>query len=156
MNTDNVSAPGNESKDERAFEKLVMWASSFSIGLLGSFLASLKQVNPTIVFKFTFETVAAFVGGAVLTAFFLHVVLHGSKKRRAALVIVAAIASVVLYFLFGIENTSRANRSDVTIGTVLAVTVLSFVAWVIWRLTRFLESDQQQNADPQQDQRPPR
>ena len=156
MNTDNLPAPGNETKDERAFEKLVMWASSFSIGLLAAFLASLKQVNPTIVFKFTFETVAAFVGGAVLTTFFLRVVLHGSKKRRAALVIVAAIASVVLYFLFGIENTSRANRSDVTIGTVLAVTVLSFVAWVIWRLTRFLESDQQQNADPQQDGRRPR
>ena len=151
MSTDKISPPSNASKDERAFEKLVMWASSFSIGLLASFLASLKQVNPTIVFKFTFETVAAFVGGALLTAFFLRVVLHGSKKRRAALVIVAAIASVVLYFLFGIENTARANRSDVTIGTVLAVTVLSFVAWVIWRLGRFLESDQQENSDPRQD-----
>jgi multisubunit Na+/H+ antiporter MnhB subunit len=147
MNTDKVSAPANESKEERAFEKLLMWASSFSIGLLAAFLTSLKQVNPTIVFKFTFETVAAFVGGAVLTALFLRVVLHGSKKRRAALVLIAAVVSVVLYFCFGIENTSRANRSDVTIGTVLAVTVLSFVAWVIWRLGKYFESDDQRNRD---------
>jgi Na+/proline symporter len=136
-----------ESKEERAFEKLLMWVSSLSIGVLAASMASLKQVNPTIVFKFTFETVAAFVGGAVLTAFFLRVVLHGSKKRRAALVLAAAIASVVLYFLFGIENTTRANRSDVMIGTVIAVTVLSFVAWVIWRLGKFFESDDQRNRD---------
>ena len=147
MNPDKASAPVTVSKEERAFENLVMWTSSFSIGVLAAFLASLKQVNPTIVFKFTFETVAAFVGGTVLTALFLRVVLHGSKKRRAALVLVAAVVSVVLYFCFGIENTSRANRSDVTIGTVLAVAVLSFVAWLIWRLGKYFESDDQRNRD---------
>jgi len=147
MNTSKPSLPLNESREERAFEKLVMWASSFSIGLLAAFLASLKQVNPTIVFKFTFETVAAFVGGAALTVLFLRVVLHGSKKRRAALVIAAAVVSVVLYFSFGIENTSRANRSDVTIGTVIAVTVLSFLGFVIWRLGKYFESDTERNND---------
>jgi len=147
MNTSKPSAPLNESREERAFEKLMMWASSFSIGLLAAFLASLKQVNPTIVFKFTVLTVIGFVGGAVLTAIFLRIVLHGSKKRRAPLVFAAAIVSVILYFLFGIENTSRANRSDVMVGTVCAVAVLSFVAWVIWRLGRYLESDQQQRED---------
>ncbi len=149
MNPSKISTPLAESKEERAFEKLVMWTSSFSIGVLAAFLASLKQVNPTIVFKFTFETVAAFVGGAVLTAFFLRVVLHGSKKRRATLVIAAAVVSVVLYFCFGIENTSRANRSDVTIGTIFAVAVLSFVAWVIWRLGKYFESDQPEDQDPE-------
>ena len=136
-----------ESKEERAFEKLVMWASSFSIGLLAAFLASLKQVNPTIIFKFTFETVLAFAGGAVLSALFLRIVLHGNKKRRAPLVFAAAIVSVLLYFAFGIENTARVHRSDVMVGTAFAVAVLSFVAWVIWRLGRYLESDDQRNRD---------
>src|SRR6185503_7126340 len=147
MSTDKISPPSNASKDERAFEKLVMWASSFSIGLLAAFLASLKQVNPTIVFKFTFETVAAFAVGAVLTAVFLRVVLHGSKKRRAALVIAAAAVSVVLYFAFGIENSARANRSDVLVGTIIAVAVLSFLGFVIWRLGKYFESDDQRNRD---------
>jgi len=146
MNTSKIPLPA-ESKDERAFEKLVMWASSFSIGVLAAFLASLKQVNPTIVFKFTFLTVLAFAGGAVLTALFLRIVLHGSKKRRAPLVFAAAIVSVILYFLFGIENTSRASRSDVVVGTVIALTVLSFLAFVIWRLGKYFESDGERNQD---------
>ena len=82
-----------------------------------------------------------------MTALFLRIVLHGDKKRRAILVVAAAIASVVIYFLFGIKNTSRENRSDVAVGTVIAVMVLSLVAWVLWRLARFLEADQQQNRD---------
>ena len=141
MNPSKTSLP-SESKEERAFEKLVMWTSSFSIGLLAALLASLKQVNPSIVLQFSFLTVLGFVGGAVLTAFFLRAVLHGDKKRRAILVVAAAIVSVVLYFAFGIKNTTQANRSDVIIGTIIAVTVLSFLAWVIWRVGKYLESDQ--------------
>src|SRR4051812_46772828 len=126
MNTSKIPMPLNDSKGERDFEKLVMWVSSLSIGVLAGFLASLKQVNPSIVFHFSILTVIGFVGGAVFTALFLRAVLHGNKKRRALLVVVAAIASVLIYFVFGIENTSRENRHDVVIGTVLAVTVLSF------------------------------
>lgn len=147
MNTIKISTPSTESKEGRAFEKLVIWASCFSIGVLAAFLASLKQVNPTIVFKFTFETVAAFVVGAVLTGMFIRLVLHASKKRRAILVLAAAIISVLLYFLFGIENTSRANRSDVMVGTAFAVAVLSFLAYVIWRLGKYFESDPGQDRD---------
>jgi Na+/proline symporter len=147
MNTSKGTMPLNDSKEGRDFEKLVMWASSFSIAVLAALLASLKQVNPSIVLRFSVATILAFVGGAVLTPLFLRVVMHGSKKRRAILVIAAAIVSVLTYFLFGIENTSQENRTDVTIGTAIAVMVLSFVAWLLWRLARFLESDQQQNRD---------
>ena len=147
MNLSKISMPLNDSKQERDFEKLVMWVSSFSIGLLAALLASLKQVNPSIVLKFSFETVLAFVGGGVLTAFFLRAVLHGNKKRRAVLVVAAAIVSVLTYFLFGIKNTSQANRSDVTIGTAIAVTVLSFLAWVIWRVGKYFESEEQRQRD---------
>jgi len=142
MNTSKLSIPSNDSKEGRAFEKLVMWASCFSIGVLAASLASLKQVNPTIVFKFTLETVLAFVAGGVLTGLFIRLVLHAGKKRRPVLVLAAAIVSVLLYFLFGIENTARANRSDVLVGTAFAVAVLSFLAYVIWRLGKFFESDQ--------------
>ena len=82
MNTSKLSIPSNDSKEGRAFEKLVMWASCFSIGVLAASLASLKQVNPTIVYKFTLETVLAFVAGGVLTGLFIRLVLHAGKKRR--------------------------------------------------------------------------
>ena len=147
MNPNKISMPLNDSKEGRDFQKLVLWASSFSIALLVGFLASLKQVNPTIVIRFSVASVIGFIGGGVLTALFLRVVMHANKKRRAMLVLAAAIVSVVLYFLFGIENTASENRSDVTIGTLIAVTVLSFLAFMLWRLTRYLEADQEQNKD---------
>jgi len=107
----------------------------------------LKQVNPTIIMQFSVASVVGFVGGGVLTALFLRIVLHGNKRRRSVLVFAAAIASVVGYFLFAIKNVARETRSDVIIGTIAALTVLSFLAWVIWRLGQYLESDQKNQDD---------
>lgn len=133
------------SKGSPDFEKLVMWTSSLSIAAMACFLASLKQVNPTIEVRFTVGSAIAFVAGGILTALFLRALLHGNKRRRAGLVVLAAIGSVAGYFLLSIEKTSSANRSDVVIGTIIAVAVLSFVAWLLWNLSRFLERDDAEN-----------
>ena len=53
-----------------------------------------------------------------------------------------AIAAVLGYVAFGINNVSPENRSDVTIGTAIAIAVLTFVGWLLWRVARFLEADQ--------------
>jgi len=147
MNTRKISMPLNDSKDGRDFQKLVVWASSFSIALLAGFLASLKQVNPVIQIRFTVGSAVAFVVGGILTAIYLRIVLKANKRKRAFLVVGAAVVCVLGYFLMGIENTARENRSDVTVGTAIAVTVLSFVALVLWRVTRFLEADQTEHGD---------
>ena len=147
MNTSNIQSAAGDSKDGRDFEKLVIWASSFSIAMLAGFLASLKQVNPAILIRFTPGSVVAFVAGGILTAVFLRLVLKAGKRKRAFLVVGAAVVCVAGYFLLGIENTSRENRSDVTVGAAIAVTVLSFMAFVLWRLTRYLEADQAERGD---------
>jgi hypothetical protein len=139
--------PSNDSKQERDFEKLVKWASSFSIAVLGACIGSLKQVNPSIELQFSAGTVVGFVGGGVLTALFLRIVLHGDKRRRSVMVFAAAIASVLGYFLFAIKNAARENRGDFIIGTVAALTVLSFLAFVIYRVGKFFESDQPDDSD---------
>jgi peptidoglycan/LPS O-acetylase OafA/YrhL len=141
MNTSNIPLAPADSKDGRDFEKLVMWVCSLSIGAMAGFLASLKQVNPAIQIRFSVATVIAFVAGGILTALFLRVVLRAEKRRRTLLVVAAAIVCVLGYFLIGIKDTSHENRSDVTIGTVAAVIVLSGVAFVIWRVGKFFESD---------------
>ena len=147
MNTSKVSIPLDDSKEGRDFQKLVMRASSFSIALLAGFLASLKQVNPAIQIRFTVGSAVAFIVGGILTAIYLRIVLRANKRKRAFLVVSAAVVCVLGYFLMGIENTARENRSDVAVGTAIAVTVLSFVALVLWRLTRFLEADQEEHRD---------
>lgn len=143
--------PGEESPENspqgRNFEKLVVWTSTFSIAVLAGFLASIKQVNPAVRFQFSaLSVIALFVGGA-LTFVFLRSVLSPNKKRRALLVMIVAVAALLGYFAFGIKNVSSENRRDVTIGTAIAVAVLAFLGWVLWRISKFFEGDQQKNRE---------
>lgn len=137
----------DETKDARDFEKLVIWISTLSVALMAGLLASVKQVNPAVHFKFSLFTVIAFFAGGALTALFLRFVLAGNKRRRGLLVVVVAIACVLGYFLFGIKKVSAENRKDVTIGTAVALAVLSIVGWLLWRVGRYFERDEQRNQD---------
>lgn len=143
--------PGEESSENsrqsRDFEKLVIWTSTFSIAVLAGFLASIKQVNPAVRFQFSALSVIAFFVGGALTFVFVRSVLSPNKKRRALLVVIVAVAALLGYFAFGIKNVSSENRRDVTIGTALAVAVLAFLGWVLWRVSRFFEGDEQRNRD---------
>lgn len=133
--------PAEESKESKLFEKLVMWVSSLSIAAMAGFLASLKQVNPVIRIQFSVLTVVAFVLGGVIMALFLRIVLHGNKRHRAFIVVAAAVLAMLGYFLLGLRSASPQNRDDMIIGTVAAVIVLSCVAFVLWRVGRYFESD---------------
>lgn len=145
MITTQANPPPDTSREGRLFEKLVLWVSAFSIAVTAGFLASLKQVNPAVIIHFNAVSVIAFLLGGAITFWFLRVVLGGNKRHRALWVIVAAIVCVLGYFLFGIKNAAQENRSDVTVGTIIAVAVLSFVGWLLWKVSRFLESDQAAN-----------
>jgi peptidoglycan/LPS O-acetylase OafA/YrhL len=152
MSTNKIPVALDDSKDDRTFERLVVWVSALSIAAMAGFLASLKQVNPVIEVRFSAATVIAFVAAGVLTTLFLRMVLHTEKRWRTPLVVTAVILSVLGYFLIGIKDTAKQNRSDVMIGTALAVAVLSCVALVLWRLGHFLESDELENQDKRRDE----
>jgi hypothetical protein len=147
MNTSKVSMALPDSKDGRDFEKLVLWLSTASIAVVAGFLASIKQVNPTLEIRFTAISVVAFIAGGVVTALFLRGVLRANKKRRAFLVVAAAALCLLGYFIMGIDKTSRENRIDVTIGTALALATLSCGGFLLWRIFRFLNAEEPQNED---------
>jgi peptidoglycan/LPS O-acetylase OafA/YrhL len=136
-----------ETNDERDFEKLVIWVSTFSIAVMAGFLASIKQVNPAVQFRFSIFSVLAFIAGGALTALFLRFILNGNRGRKGLLVVGVAIACVLGYFFIAIRDVPPDTRRDVTVGTVAAVIVLSFLAFVLWRVTRFFESDPQRDRD---------
>ena len=137
----------SDSKDSRDFEKLVIWVSTLSIAVMAGFLASIKQVNPAVQFRFSVFSVVAFIAGGALTALFLLFILKGNKSRKGLLVLAVAIACVLCYFFIGIKHVSAENRQDVTIGAAIAVAVLAFLGSVLWRIIKFLESDQQRNRE---------
>jgi len=147
MSTRKIPLAAGDSKDGRDFEKLVVWVSTFSIAVMAGFLASLKQVNPAIQIRFDAVSVVAFVLGGVLTAVFLRIVLKANKRRRTLLVVGAAIVCVLGYFALAIKDTAHENRSDVTIGTAIAVAVLSSVALVLWRVIHYFEADPSDERD---------
>jgi peptidoglycan/LPS O-acetylase OafA/YrhL len=146
MNTSKIRLEADDSKDGRDFEKLVLWVSSLSIAVMAAFLTSLKQVNPAIQLRFTVGSVVAFALGGILTAVFLRMILKADKRKRTFLVVGAMVVCVLGYFLMGIEKTSSENRSDVTIGTAIAVAVLSCVALVLWRVIIISKRIQPTNA----------
>jgi peptidoglycan/LPS O-acetylase OafA/YrhL len=147
MNPSKIRLAAGDSKDSRDFEKLVVWVSTFSIAVMAGFLASLKQVNPAIQVRIDAVSVVAFILGGVSTAVFLRIVLKANKRRRALLVVGAAIVCVLGYFALAIKDTAHENRSDVTIGTAIAVAVLSSVALVLWRVIHYFEADPSDERD---------
>ncbi len=142
-----IPSAGGDSKYSRDFEKLVLWVSTLSIAVMAGFLASIKQVNPAVQFRFSVPSVVAFVAGGVLTFFFLRFILAGNARKRGLLVVAVAILCVLGYFLIGIKDVLPENRRDVTLGTAIAVAVLSFVAFLIWRVGKFFEGDQSPKND---------
>lgn len=136
-----------ETKEGRDFVKLVLWVSTLCIAAMAGFLASIRQINPSVHFQFSTGSVLAFLAGGALTYSFLRFVLAGNVRRRGLVVVAVAIALVVGYFTIGISHVSPDARRDVTIGTAIAVCALSFVAWLLWRMSRFFERDQRQNKD---------
>lgn len=135
-----------DTKDARDFEKLVIRVSTFSIAVMAGFLASIKQINPAVQFRFSILSVVAFLAGGAFTALFLRFILKGRQHKRGLFVVAVAIACVLGYFLFGIKNVSPDSRRDVTIGTGIAIAVLSFAGWLLWRVAKFFEEDQRQNS----------
>ena len=141
------SVPDNDSKEGRDFAKLVLWVSTISIAVMAGFLGSIKQVNPALQFRLSAASAIAFLAGGVLSFLFLRFILAGNAHKRGLLVVAVAILCVLGYFAIGIKDVLPENRRDVTLGTAIAVAVLSFVAFLIWRVGKFFEDDQSSKDD---------
>lgn len=139
----------DDSKLSHDFERLITWASALSVAVIAALLASLKQVNPSVQFRFSVSTVVAFFGAGALTVIFFRLILHriSSRRSRQLLFTAAGIAMVLGYFLFGLKEVSPEKRMDVTIGAAVAIAVLSFLGWVWWRVVQFLEADDKRNRE---------
>jgi Na+/proline symporter len=151
--------PSNQSKNERDFERVVTWASALSIAIAAGFLVSLKQINPTIIIRFSLLTVIAFFTAGILTVLFFQWLMRRANSEKPSgqgrlwgIIIAIAVAGTFIgCVIFAIRNVSFQQQKDVIIGTSLAAVVLTFVGVLCWRIIRWLEaSDKEQSEDKDQ------
>jgi hypothetical protein len=144
MNTD-----PKQTKSARDFERMLAWTSAFSMGVAAGFMASVRQINPTVEFRFSIASVAAFVIASVFTLLVFRVILRRSDGANATttyrrwLVTFCVAVSVALLASFSValRNVSYERRMDVLIGASLALAALAGIALLAWRIFRFLEAD---------------
>ncbi|MBM3870414.1 MAG: hypothetical protein FJ392_05535 [Verrucomicrobia bacterium] len=135
-------------KSEHDFLRLVQWSGAGCLGLTAAFIQSLKSVNPTVRFDFSFFTMLAFaiVTGAawyVAERVFFRARLAGRRPPIKLVVGFTVLLSLgtLAGFVLALRGVSAEQRRDMAIGTLWAVMVLSVVGFVFWKVVQFLERD---------------
>lgn len=150
-----LPASQQETKTENGpFEKLAGLASSFSVGLATGFVASLKQINPTLEFNFGFLSLLCFGIGFGGTWWMHGIIFNDNldkqdpKLRKKSLVFFGITASVAMIccMSFALRGISEEKLKDVLIGVAIAVIFLSIAFFFFLKVVRFLERDEKNNS----------
>ena len=118
---------------------------------MAALLFSVKQVTPDLRCELSAGSGIAFLVGAAFSWLFWRVVFKvdkpgektGAGKRRvlfAALSVLLSLATVAA-FAFALKGVGNEKLREIIQGTLLAVFALSGVGFLLWRIARFLESD---------------
>jgi FtsH-binding integral membrane protein len=154
-----MNAPSDPTKGTRDFARVVTWAAALSMGLTAAIIASVRQVNPTVEFKFSIFTVVAFLVTGFFTAVIFHKIFKAGtstagdaaspklKRWPPFLFFAVVLATLVASIVFALRGVSGERRTDVAAGAGIALVVLSFGGWLGWRTIRFLEADDKRNRD---------
>ena len=136
-------------RDDRDLLRVIQFSSAFSLGLMAALLFSEKQVTPDLRCELSAGSGIAFLVGATFSWLFWRVVFKvdgkrtGPGKRRvlfAALSVLLSLATVAA-FAFALKGVGNEKLREIIQGTLLAVFALSGVGFLLWRIARFLESD---------------
>ncbi|MBT5928067.1 MAG: hypothetical protein HOH33_15785 [Verrucomicrobia bacterium] len=148
--TGNPSATPN-SGDQ--FDRLAGFASSFSMGAVAAFIASLKQINPTLEFKVGILTLISFIVCFGIT-WWVHRVIFDDKsasidpnRRKKTLLFFGAtsLLGVLSCMAFALKGISQNKLKDVSFGVVIAVLFISIAAFFFFKVVGFLQRDEQNN-----------
>ncbi|MBT6805596.1 MAG: hypothetical protein HOA47_11555 [Verrucomicrobia bacterium] len=148
--TGNPSATPN-SGDQ--FDRLAGFASSFSMGAVAAFIASIQQINPTLEFKIGIFTLLAFVVFFGVTSWVYRIIFEGKTERidpkRPKKIVFFFSASTLLAVFgcmgFALKGISQNQLRDVGIGVITALFFVSIAAFFFFKVVKFLQRDEQNN-----------
>jgi hypothetical protein len=135
--------------DEDRLKWVIKWSVTFCVGGMAGFIASIRQVNPTIVFRFDWLTALALIVGCGMGWLFWRVIPGDDDQRKSGRskwlplgLWVAALCGMMLAgFAYGMKDISGEKQREMYIGTGMAFLVLAFVGFLFWRSVKYFEDD---------------
>ncbi len=147
--------------DERRLKRVIEWSMTLCVGTMAGFFASVRSVNPEITFRFDWFTLGALVGGGWMGHLFWRVIPRdypgaprGAKRwLPLALWLLVQVGAMIFTFGYGMKDLSGEKHREMLIGTGLAMVVLTFVGFLLWRVGKFFEDSHRDYLKDHPDQR---
>lgn len=140
------------------FARMAQFASALGVGAMAAFLWSIAEVVPALKFQFSTGVVVAFLLAAAATWLLwknlLPAVLGGqnpSTGNRKLWLLGTGLflsAGTVVAFIRPLRHSMGDKAQQVVQGVLIAIAVLTFVAWMFSRVVRYLHADEEQNSIP--------
>jgi hypothetical protein len=146
--------PSNNPSEQnsRDFGTVVTWSAAFSIATAAGFLASVRQVHPSVEFRFSILTVAAFLAAGMLTFTLFRMIFHGKNANgestpRKLLIVFSVVSALVLAgsVAVALRNVGHSSQIDFLVGTVGGLSAVAGFAWLAWKILRFLIAEDEEN-----------
>ncbi len=149
-----TTRPLTPSPTHAQFDRLAGFASSFSMGAVAAFIASLKQINPTLEFHVGLMTLLSFIACFGITWWVHHVIFDDKrasidpKRRQKTLLFfgVSSMMAVLSCMGFALKGISHTKLKDVGFGVVIAAFFIAIAAFFFFKVVGFLQRDEQNNS----------
>lgn len=128
-----------ESIDTRDFLRIASWSTALGFGCMGIAVTSLRADTAGFWFQWTLWSAAAFVVGAAFGYFCWKLAAAGRAASRLGFALLAVVGFAG--FLYPLRFVPKERLPDVALGLAGAAAVISTGAYLIWRLSRFLEAE---------------
>lgn len=133
--------------DELRLKRVIEWSMTLSVGAMAGFFASIRRVNPELEFRFDWLTLLALIAGGWMGHLFWRVIPRdtpgaprGTKRwLPLGLWLAVQFGAMIFTFGYGMKDLSGEKHREMLIGTGLAVVVLTFIAFLLWRVGKFFE-----------------
>jgi len=150
-----MSQPGiNSPPEDTSFEKLVLVASTFSIGAGSGFAASIQQINPTLIFSINLWTFVFALLGASIN-WWMHRIIFDkrdeanvSRRKKKGLIFFMVTSAIGIFtaLTLSLRGISAEKFKEVMIGVIIALMFVSMAAFFFLKMVQFLKEDEKNNA----------